>query len=114
MDCCRYRPRGCRPRVSASDPLLTSSGVLSGGLIIIIIINSVPGISIRLAFKGVTDNFHLFSKRHSDLVKLFLAQNVGGPALIFDRFQEVGATTIGHGKDSPLTQKVLGLGKIYY
>ena len=71
---------------------------------------SVPGISLRLAFKGVTDNFHLFSKRHSDLVKLFLAQNVGGPALIFDRYQEAGVTKIGHRIDAPVTKKILGLG----
>ena len=71
---------------------------------------SVPGISLRLAFKGVKDNFHLFSKRHSDLAKLFLAQNVGGPALIFDRFQEAGVTKIGHGIDAPVTKKILGLG----
>ncbi|KAL5262624.1 hypothetical protein ACHWQZ_G008128 [Mnemiopsis leidyi] len=70
---------------------------------------SVPGISLRLAFKGVKDNFHLFSKRHSDLVKLFLAQNVGGPALIFDRYQEVGVTKIGHDIDAPFTKKILGL-----
>jgi len=70
----------------------------------------VPGISLRLAFKGVKDNFHLFSKRHSDLVKLFLAQNVGGPALIFDRYQEVGVTKIGHDIDAPFTKKILGLG----
>ena len=71
----------------------------------------MPGISLRLAFKGVTDNFHLFSRRHSDLVKLFLDQNVGGPALIFQRFQEVGNTTIDHQDGSPMTKKILGLGK---
>ena len=71
---------------------------------------SVPGVSLRLAFKGVSDNFHLFSKRHSDLVKLFLSQNVGGPALIFDRFQQAGVTTVGHTDDGPVTKKILGLG----
>jgi hypothetical protein len=38
----------------------------------------VPGISLKLAFKGVNDNFNLFSKKHGDLVKLFLSQNTGG------------------------------------
>ena len=71
---------------------------------------SVPGISLRLAFKGVKDNFHLFSKRHCDLVELFLSQNVGGPALIFDRYQEAGVTKIGHRIDAPVTKKILGLG----
>ncbi|KAL5265864.1 hypothetical protein ACHWQZ_G002033 [Mnemiopsis leidyi] len=70
---------------------------------------SVPGVSLRLAFKDVAENFYLFSKRHCDLVTLFLSQNVGGPALIFDRFQEAGSTTIGHKKGAPLTKKILGL-----
>ncbi|XP_063687079.1 uncharacterized protein LOC134820563 [Bolinopsis microptera] len=70
---------------------------------------SVPGVSLRLAFKDVKESFHLFSKRHSDLVKLFLSQNVGGPALIFDRFQEAGVTTVGHDAHNPVTRKILGL-----
>lgn len=46
----------------------------------------------RLAFGTLNrqDTFHLFNKRHKDLVKLFLDNNVGGPAIIFDRFQEAG------------------------
>jgi len=39
-----------------------------------------------------------------------LSWNTGGPAIIFDRFQEAGSTTIGHGDSTPLTRKVLGLG----
>ena len=60
----------------------------------------------------MTENFYLFSKRHRDLVTLFLSQNVGGPALIFDRFQEAGSTTVGHKRGAPLTKKILGLGKV--
>ncbi|KAL5249725.1 hypothetical protein ACHWQZ_G018521 [Mnemiopsis leidyi] len=47
---------------------------------------SVPGCSFLLAvaFKGVKCNSNLLSKRHSDLVKLFQAKIVGGPALNFD------------------------------
>ena len=44
---------------------------------------------------------------------LFLSQNVGGPALIFDRFQEAGSTTVGHKRGAPLTKKILGLGKVF-
>ena len=56
---------------------------------------SVPGVSQRLAFKTVEpgDTFHLFNKRNKDLVPLFLDNNVGGPAIIFDRFQEAGKMT---------------------
>ena len=46
----------------------------------------------RLAF-GMTQkdhNFYLFNKAHKDLVHLFLRNNVGGPAIIFDRYQEKG------------------------
>ena len=46
----------------------------------------------KLAFGTLEtgDTFFLFNKRHKDLVKLFLSNNVGGPAIIFDRFQEAG------------------------
>ena len=53
---------------------------------------SVPGVAQKLAFGTLKreDTFHLFNKKHKDLVKLFLSNNVGGPAIIFDRFQEAG------------------------
>ncbi len=52
----------------------------------------MPGISLRLAFSSMSDDhkFFLFNKKHKDLVHLFLENNVGGPAIIFDRWQEVG------------------------
>ena len=52
----------------------------------------MPGISQRLAFQQVPENdvFYLFNKKNKDLVQLFLKNNVGGPAIIFDRFQEAG------------------------
>ena len=57
---------------------------------------SVPGVSLRLAFSSMSEehNFFLFNKKHKDLVSLFLENNVGGPALIFDRWQEVGELDI--------------------
>ena len=54
---------------------------------------SVPGIAERIAFKGLNGRdevFHLFNYKNKDLVKLFLSNNVGGPAIIFDRYQEAG------------------------
>ena len=46
----------------------------------------------KLAFGTLLrgDTFHLFNKKNKDLVPLFLGNNVGGPAIIFDRFQEAG------------------------
>ena len=57
---------------------------------------SVPGISQLLAFNNVPDDasFHLFNKKNGDLVQLFLKNNVGGPAIIFDRFQESGTKSL--------------------
>ena len=49
----------------------------------------------KLAFGTLErgDTFHLFNKKNKDLVPLFLGNNVGGPAIIFDRFQEAGKMT---------------------
>ena len=53
---------------------------------------SVPGVAQKLAFSTLErgDTFFLFNKRHKDLVHLFLSNNVGGPAIVFNRFQEAG------------------------
>ena len=37
--------------------------------------------------------FYLFNKKHKDLVDLFYKNNVGGPAIAFDRWQEKGKNT---------------------
>ena len=46
----------------------------------------------KLAFKTLEcdEVFYLFNKRNKDLVDLFRNNNVGGPSIIFDRYQEVG------------------------
>ena len=46
----------------------------------------------KLAFKTLARDevFYLFNKRNKDLVELFRSNNVGGPSIIFDRYQEVG------------------------
>eukprot|EP00116_Pleurobrachia_bachei_P001169 sb/3461431/ len=72
---------------------------------------SVPGIAERIAFKGLNnrdETFHLFNGKNKDLVHLFLSNNVGGPAIIFDRYAEAGATTIRHKMDGKLCKKVVG------
>ena len=66
--------------------------------------------SLRLAFSGVKVNFHRFNKANKNLVELIRNNLVGGPALIFDRFQEVGLTTIAHDPANPPTKTILGLG----
>ncbi len=53
----------------------------------------MPGIAEKLAFKDLNrqeEIFVLFNNKHKDLVKLFLDNNVGGPAIIFDRYAEKG------------------------
>ena len=52
----------------------------------------MPGIAERIAFKSLDPDttFFLFNKKNSDLVDLFLNNNLGGPALIFTRFAEKG------------------------
>ena len=52
----------------------------------------MPGVSLRLAFRTIEKEhtFFLFNKAHKDLVQTFLDNLVGGPAFIFDRYQEKG------------------------
>ena len=49
----------------------------------------------RLAFNMMRHDefFYLFNKKHKDLVDLFYKNNVGGPAIVFDRWQEKGKNT---------------------
>ena len=53
---------------------------------------SVPGVAQRLSFGTLErqDALHLFNSKNKDLPHLFWGNNVGGPAIIFDRFQEAG------------------------
>lgn len=53
---------------------------------------SVPGIAERIAFGTLKPDeyFMIFNKKNADLVDLFRRNNVGGPAIIFDRHQEAG------------------------
>ena len=52
----------------------------------------MPGIAERIAFATLEKEsfFQLFNAKNKDLVKLFRDNLVGGPAIIFDRWQEAG------------------------
>ncbi|XP_063692200.1 uncharacterized protein LOC134824307 isoform X1 [Bolinopsis microptera] len=71
---------------------------------------SAPGIAERIAFQTLeeAETFFLFNKKNKDLVKLFRDNLVGGPAIIFDRFQETGKTKIRHDPDGPYCARILG------
>ena len=55
-----------------------------------------PGIAERIAFQTLKEDetFFLFNKKNKDLVKLFRDNLVGGPAIIFDRFQKAKILTL--------------------
>ena len=55
----------------------------------------MPGIAERIAFGTLKSDeyFMLFNKKNADLVDLVRRNNVGGPAIIFDRHQEAGFKT---------------------
>ena len=65
---------------------------------------SVPGIAERIAFNTLKSDevFFLFNRSNSDLVHLFRDNLVGGPAIIFNRYQEAGVTKIRHNPDGKM------------
>ena len=74
----------------------------------------VPGIAERIAFKTLANDetFHLFNRKHGDLVKLFKQNLVGGPAIIYDRYQEAGKLEVYMIKYNK-TQKLYNLRKYF-
>lgn len=67
---------------------------------------SVPGLTLRYLFKDIRkDFFCLFPESHKDLYFLFKNNIVGGPSIIFHRYQEKGRSRIRNGKKS---EQVLG------
>lgn len=68
------------------------TSLLMIGYLNTLLILSAPGIAERIAFQTLKkdETFFLFNKKNKDLVKLFRNNLVGGPAIIFDRFQETG------------------------
>ncbi|PIK33652.1 hypothetical protein BSL78_29538 [Apostichopus japonicus] len=67
---------------------------------------SVPGLTLRYLFKDIRkDFFCLFPESHKDLYFLFKNNIVGGPSIIFHRYQEKGRSRIRNGKKC---EQVLG------
>ncbi|KAJ8030844.1 hypothetical protein HOLleu_27376 [Holothuria leucospilota] len=67
---------------------------------------SVPGLTLRYLFKDIKkDVFCLFPKNDRDLYHLFKDNIVGGPSIIFHRYQERDQTKIRNGK---MCKKILG------
>ena len=56
----------------------------------------VPGLTLRYLFKTLPHNvnFSLFHEKHKDLHQLLRSEMVGGPSIIFHRYQEKGLTAI--------------------
>ena len=65
----------------------------SNTILFTIILTAVPGIAEKLAFKDLKRDevFFCFNRKNSDLVDLFHDNNVGGPAIIYNRYMEAGS-----------------------
>ena len=70
---------------------------------------SVPGLTMKYLFGGLEEGvtFSLFEEKDKDLYYDMKNNIVGGPSIIFNRYQEVGKTTIREGGKP--TKSVLGL-----
>ena len=57
---------------------------------------SIPGLTLRYLFKNMPPDvyFSLFSEKHNDLHTLLREQMVGGPSIVFSRYQEANETKI--------------------
>ncbi len=75
---------------------------------------SVPGLTLRYLFNTIDPtetSFTLFDKYNSDLHDLIKEWNVGGPSIVFNRYQEAGVTKINqhlYGAAAKLCQSVVG------
>ena len=71
---------------------------------------SLPGVAMRVCFNSITDptaEFHLFSEKNKDIYQLFKQNIVGGPSIIFNRYNEAGKTFIRNNPNKPC-QKIIG------
>ena len=67
---------------------------------------SVPGLTLKYLFTTLDKStfFTLFNQKHSDLHDLIKENIVGGPSIVFSRYQEAGVTKIReHEYDKPKT-----------
>ncbi len=75
---------------------------------------SVPGLTLKYLFKTVdttNTNFTLVDQYNSDLHDLIKKWNVGGPSIVFSRYQERGETKINphiYGEEAKTCQSVVG------
>ena len=75
---------------------------------------SVPGLTLKYLFKTLDPtctNFTLVNKHNSDIHDLIKAWNVGGPSIVFHRYQESGETKINehkYGDEAKTCQSVIG------
>ena len=66
---------------------------------------SLPGLTLKYLMRTTDAKFSLFNEENKDLYYLMKKGIVGGPSIIFDRYQEAGKTKIRGGK---VCQKVIG------
>ena len=75
---------------------------------------SVPGLTLKYLFNTIDPtktSFTLFDKYNSDVHDLIKQWNVGGPSIVFNRYQESGVTKINehlYGAAAKLCQSVVG------
>ena len=75
---------------------------------------SVPGLTLKYLFNTIDPTettFTLFDKYNSDVHDLIKEWNVGGPSIVFNRYQEAGVTKINehlYGAAAKLCESVVG------
>ena len=71
---------------------------------------SLPGVAMRVCFNSITDptaEFHLFNEKNKDIYQLFKQNIVGGPSIIFNRYDEAGKTFIRNNPNKSC-QQIIG------
>ena len=76
---------------------------------------SIPGVTLTYLFTTLESGiFSLFDEKNKDLYYLFKKNMVGGPSIIFHRYQEAGKTKIREkemeeqGKEPNMCQTIVG------
>ena len=68
--------------------------------------HTLPGLSLKFAMRGLDGTFFTFGPDMGDIYQLIRSSMVGGPSLVFCRFQEAGLTKIKpevYGEDGAFT-----------
>ena len=71
---------------------------------------SVPGLTLKIMFDGLTDYFTIPDDKNKDLYDLYKTNIVGGPSIVFHRYQEKDVTFIRPAEfdDPKPCKKVIG------